>query len=108
MTLNQLYNKTISLKEPDQENENFDLPYLTYNGRLSMLADQFNKISIEETIKLVNENNSDRSALQIAGFLGFSNIFLYLLTFDADIYHQDEKMQNICHLICYKGEQRIY
>jgi ankyrin repeat protein len=72
-----------------------------------MIADEFNKLSIEETVRLVNDNKfSDRSALQISAFLGFSNIFLYLLTFDADIYHQDEKLQNFCHLIFYKGEQR--
>jgi ankyrin repeat protein len=106
-TLTQIYNKTITLKKPFQHDNNFDIAYLTYTGKLSMIADEFNKLSIEDTVKLVNDNNfSNRSALQISAFLGFSNIFLYLLTFDADIYHQDEKLQNFCHLIFYKGEQK--
>lgn len=114
MNLNQIYNKIINIKQPlELEHENaFDLKYLVYNGKLSVIADHFNKLSIEETIKLVNENKDDefncnRSCLQIAAFLGFQNIFLYLLTFDADIYHLDDKLQNICHLVSYKGENKI-
>jgi len=104
MNLNQIYNKTIQIKEPRTESDEFDLPYLVYNGKLSLIADYFNKLSIEETVKLVNQINDDRSSLQISAFLGFRNIFLYLLTFDADIYYLEENKQNICHLISYKGE----
>ena len=97
--------KTILLKEPIPENEEqFNLPYLVYNGKLSIIADYFNKQTIEETVRIVNQIKEDRSSLQIAAFLGFQNIFLYLLTFDADIYYLDENNQNICHFISYKGE----
>lgn len=104
MTLNQIYNKSIILKAPLIEPVDFDLFYYVYNGKLSIIADHFNKISISQTVKLVNQFKENRSNLQIAAFLGFSNIFLYLLTFDADIYHQDENLQNLCHFINYKGE----
>lgn len=104
MTLNQLYNKTIQLKEPTLEIDDFDLSYLVYNGKLSIIAEYVNKLTIEETVKLVNQIKEDRSSLQISAFLGFQNIFLYLLTFDADIYYLDENKQNICHFISYKGE----
>jgi len=104
MNLNQIYNKSIVLREPFLINEEFDLCFLVYNGKLSMLADYFNKMTIEDTVRLVNDVKEDRSSLQIAAFLGFQNIFLYLLTFDADIYYLDDKKQNICHFISYKGE----
>jgi len=108
MNLNQNYQKSIFLKEPIIDNPDiFNLHYLVYNGKLSIIADYFNKLSIEETIKIVNEIKEAKSCLQISAFLGFQNIFLYLLTFDSDIYHSDNLNQNVCHSICYKGEIKL-
>lgn len=104
--MNQLYNKTINItiKEPELD---FDLYYLSYNGKLTVIAEYFNGNTIEENKKIVSEVKDDKSALDITAFLGFGNIFLYLLTYDADPYRLDSKCQNTWHIICYKGENKI-
>jgi ankyrin repeat protein len=104
MNTNQLYNKTISIKNIIEEPNKFDLKYLTYHGKLTAIADYFNKLSIDKIKKVVNQDCEDKSPLDIAAFLGFNNIFLYLLTFNADPYKIDEKGQNALHGIFYKGE----
>jgi ankyrin repeat protein len=107
MNTNQLYNKTISVRPVTVESEYFDLYHLAYNGKLTGIVEQFNKLSIENCIKLINQNFDGKSPLDVAAFLGFSNIFLYLLTFSGDPYRLDEKGQNSLHLCCYKGELKI-
>ena len=48
-----------------------------------------------------------RNPLQIAAFLNFSNIFLYLLTYNADSGKIDSFLQNTWHILAYRGHTRI-
>lgn len=107
MNTNQLYCKTINLKNFENEPKSFDLKYLTYHGRLTIIADYFNKISIDNIKKIVNQECEDKSPVDIAAFLGFANLFLYFLTFNADIYKIDDHGQNALHGVFYKGEIKI-
>jgi ankyrin repeat protein len=107
MNTNQLYNKTITLRTFKEEPIDFELKYLTYHGKLTVMADLFNKLPVDKIKKIVNQECDDKSPVDIAAFLGFSNIFLYFLTFDADPYKLDEKGQNSLHGVFYKGEVRI-
>ena len=99
MNLNNIYSKPILNKEPIPETEDqFNLPYLLNKEKLSIIADYFIKLTIEETVGLVNLVKQDRSCVQVAA------IFLSLLTFDCDMYYLDENEQNICHFISCKCE----
>jgi len=106
--MNQLYNKSILLSEPLLEDENsFNLCYLVYHGKLTKIAEQFNKQPIKDSEDLVSMDTETKTPLEIAGYLGFKNIFLYLLTFGADPYHIDNLGQNLWHCCCYRGEINI-
>jgi ankyrin repeat protein len=108
MNLNQVYNKSILLKAPTNiSEEDFNLNSSTYNGKLTMIADHFNKLSINDCEKLTSELTDSTSSLQVAGYLGFSNIFLYLLTYNADPYHIDSKGQSLWHMLFYKGHTKV-
>jgi ankyrin repeat protein len=115
-SVNQQYNKTIKLKPHVEEcqldsNSEFDLVPLVYSGKLTMIADYFNKLSISECKQIVTLNNDDsndkKSPLCLSAFLDFPNIFLYLLTFDADPFEKDLKGQTSLHSIFYKGQLKI-
>ena len=111
MSKAQRYNKIISfrplLTEEDKVSD-FDLSYLTYNGKLTLIVEHFNskKCSLEECHSIVQEavsSDQGHNPLQIASFLNFSNIFLYLLTFGADPNKTDENNQNTWHILAYRG-----
>ena len=111
MSKAQRYNKIISfrplLTEEDKVSD-FDLSYLTYNGKLTLIVEHFNskKCSLEECHSIVQEavsSDQGHNPLQIASFLNFSNIFLYLLTFGADPNKIDENNQNTWHILAYRG-----
>ena len=111
MSKAQRYNKIISfrplLTEEDKVSD-FDLSYLTYNGKLTLIVEHFNskKCSLEECHSIVQEavsSDQGHNPLQIASFLNFSNIFLYLLTFGANPNKIDENNQNTWHILAYRG-----
>ena len=111
MSKAQRYNKIISfrplLTEEDKVSD-FDLSYLTYNGKLTLIVEHFNSkyCSLEEAHSIVQEaisSDQGHNPLQIASFLNFSNIFLYLLTFGADPNKKDENNQNTWHILAYRG-----
>ena len=86
-----LFNKTITLKNLSNEKSNgkFNLCNLTYKGKLTEIIDEFNKKSnsISHNTEIINSSFTEdgkRSPLQISAFLNFPNIFLFLLTYDAD------------------------
>ena len=88
--LNEQYNKKILINPiiPNEENESFDLCFFTYYGKLTNIVEIFNGISIDDAKEIVNNSFTEekkRNSLQIASFLNFSNIFLYLLTYDVQI-----------------------
>ena len=61
---------------------------------------------MEECHSIVQEavsSDQGHNPLQIASFLNFSNIFLYLLTFGADPNKIDENNQNTWHILAYRG-----
>ena len=106
--MNQLYNKSILISEPPLSEENyFDLTYLVYHGKLTVIAEYFNKMSIKDTEALTSPDSENKTPLEISGYLGYKNIFLYLLTYGADPYHIDKLGQNIWHCCCYRGEINI-
>ena len=114
--LSEHYNKKITLypfpsKLFDPESKfKIDLCYLTYYGKLTLIIDSFNKIEVSDSKELVSSlvtEEKKRNSLQIASFLNFPNIFLYLLTYDADPFYVDENNQNTWHFICYRGHSKI-
>lgn len=108
--MDKIYNKQITLKpvtslNPDSE---FDVTFFTYNGKITELADYFNRIKSETKInELVNIPNRDKSPLIMSAFLGFSNVFLYLLSYGADPYFTESHSRNIWHNLSYRGETKI-
>ena len=113
INLNQIYNKSIFLK-PHEFNENpkeFDLCYYVYHGKLTVIAHYFNSLPVYKCKEIVNtqkdKNNHDKFSLDIAAFLNFSNILLYLLTYDADPYVLDSNRQSVWHTLCYKGHYKL-
>lgn len=112
MNMNQVYNKSIAIKPPELPYEDkFDLCYYVYHGKLTIIADYFNKLPVENCRKIVKSetdlSNEKKTSLQIASFLNFPNIFLYLLSYDADPYHIDESGQSAWHICAYKGHTKI-
>ena len=121
--LNEQYNKKILIQPIDHENitnnlsnnnnttnNNFDLCFLTYHGKITFIFDKFNKLPINTSKSIVSNSFTvykKRNCLQLASFLNFPNIFLYLLTYDADQNYLDENHQNTWHFICYKGHWKI-
>ena len=107
------YNKTIRMKPIEKLSENekndFNLCFYVYQGKLTSIVEVFNHQKIENSIKIVKESVADknRNPLQIAAFLNFSNIFLYLLTFDADPGKLDDDFQSTWHILGYRGHTRI-
>ena len=84
MSKAQRYNKIISFRpliNEEDKTSDFDLSYLTYNGKLTLIVEKFNQknSSIEDNQSLVQETQSTdqgHTPLQIASFLNFSNIFI--------------------------------
>ena len=114
------YNKTISMKpieklEKEEEKvdkkdkKEFNLCFYVYQGKLTSIVEVFNHQLIKDSIKLVKESVTDkkRNPLQIAAFLNFPNIFLYLLTFGAEPGDIDEDQQSTWHILGYRGHTRI-
>ena len=112
MSITQHYNKIITF-EPliqDDNSEEFDLCYLTYNGKLTLIVEQFNHQPLDSSISIVQNSISEdqnHTPLQIASFLNYSNIFLYLLTFGADPNIQDYNLQNTWHILGYRGHIKL-
>ena len=109
-----LFNKTITLKNLSNEKSNgkFNLCNLTYKGKLTEIIDEFNKKSnsISHNTEIINSSFTEdgkRSPLQISAFLNFPNIFLFLLTYDADHLYCDEYNQSTWHIIGYRGHSRL-
>ena len=107
------YNKTISMKPIEKlgskNDKQFNLCFYVYQGKLTSIVEVFNHQPIKQSIKLVNESFTDknRNPLQIAAFLNYSNIFLYLLTFEADSGKVDDDLQSTWHILGYRGHTRI-
>lgn len=87
----------------------FDLIFFCYYGKITSIADyfNFNKLSIEKCIEIVNRSEdyvTKQSCLHVSVFLSFKNIFMYMLTFNANLFHLDINNRNFLHFIAYKGE----
>ena len=110
-----LFNKTISLANLSNKKTikgKFDLCALTYKGKLTEIIDEFNKKenSISHNTEVINNSFTEdgrRSPLQISSFLNFANIFLFLLTYDANHLYCDENNQSTWHIICYRGHSKL-
>ena len=116
--MNYNYNKTITMsqitkikkvKDEEEEKDDFDLCFYTYQGKLTTIVEGFNHKSEKEDNDLVlNSFSKDkRNPLQIAAFLNYSNIFLYLLTYNADSGKTDSFLQNTWHILAYRGHTKI-
>ena len=112
MSISQHYNKIISFRQPnlDESSNDFNLCYLTYYGKLTLIVEQFNHQPLEDSISIVEKSVSEdqkHTPLQIASFLNYSNIFLYLLTFDANPNSKDINSQNTWHILGYRGHPTL-
>ena len=113
MDIKTLYNKTISMKPIEKLKKNwekeFDLCFYVYQGKLTTIVEKFNHQDIKISIKIVKEAECDhrRNAIQIAAFLNNSNIFLYLLTFEAEHGKLDDDQQSVWHILGYRGHTRL-
>ena len=115
MSKAQRYNKIVSFRpliSEEDKTSDFDLSYLVYNGKLTLIVEKFNQknSSIENNESLVREAESTdqgHNPLQIASFLNFSNIFLYLLTFGANPNKKDNNNQNTWHILAYRGHPKL-
>lgn len=110
--MNSLYNKIISLPQPDDLNDNTNLCYLVYMGKLTTIADYFNntlKLPSKNIKELIDHslNKDGMSVLHISAFLGFKNIFLYMLTYSCDDMILDFNGRNFFHLLFYIGDSAI-
>ena len=81
MSVAQHYNKIISFVplHMDENSIHFDLCFLTYYGKLTLIVEQFNHEPIEQSLKIVQNSTAEdqnHNPLQIASFLNYSNIFL--------------------------------
>ena len=107
------YNKTILMnpieKMEKTEKNDLDLCFYTYQGKLTSIVDVFNHQDIKTSVKLVASKvtEKNRTPLHIAAFLNFPNIFLYLLTFEADSGKVDDNLQSTWHILAYRGHTRI-
>ena len=112
MSVTQHYNKIIifePLRKQDQSKD-FDLCFLTYYGKLTLIVEQFNHQPLDTSKNLVQNSISEdqnHTPLQIASFLNYSNIFLYLLTFDANPNIKDQNSQNTWHILGYRGHPKL-
>ena len=87
-----LFNETISLTNLSNKKINkgkFHLCRLTFKVKLTEIIDECNKKenSISHKTEVLNNSFTEdgrRSLLQISSFLNFANIFLFLLTYDAN------------------------
>ena len=112
MSVSQHYNKIIIFEPLTQQDnsEDFDLCYLTYYGKLTLIVEQFNHQPLDTSINIVQNSISEdqnHTPLQIASFLNFANIFLYLLTFDANPNIKDKNSQNTWHILAYRGHLKL-
>ena len=112
MSVSQHYNKIIKFQplKFDENSEVFDLCYYTYYGKLTLIVEEFNKEPLDKSISLVKEvvsQDQNHNPLQIASFLNYSNIFLYLLTFEADPLKKDQNSQNTWHILGYRGHPKL-
>ena len=113
MSIAQHYNKIISFEPPliqEENSEEFDLCYLTYYGKLTLIVEQFNHQPLDTSKSIVKNaisKDQNHTPLQIASFLNYPNIFLYLLTFDANHNIQDKNLQNTWHILGYRGHTKL-
>ena len=123
------YNKTITMTQIEKMKfkGEFDLCFYTYQGKLTSIIEEFNhipqkpedkkkkddktkqdeKIELNKKMVLNSFSEDKRNPLQIAAFLNFSNIFLYLLTYGADSGITDSNLQNTWHILAYRGHTKI-
>ena len=112
MSISQHYNKIITFEplRQDENSEEFDLCFYTYYGKLTLIVEQFNHQPLDTSISIVQNSISDdqnHTPLQIASFLNYSNIFLYLLTFGANPNIKDQNSQNTWHILGYRGHPKL-
>ena len=101
--------------KPEQFSSNAGLFPDTYAGKITRIADLFQKsrglISQSEMLMLIGQRDQGgRSPLDISCHLGFTNIALYLQmkkgTPSDMIFHElnvCEENRNCYHILCYKG-----
>ena len=86
--------------------DSFDLFGHAYSGELTPIVDYVNNNNESEVayISCSKESQHGKSALDIASYLGFRNIALYLLTLGSDPALTDNNQRNTFHTVGYRGE----
>eukprot|EP00826_Nyctotherus_ovalis_P035538 TRINITY_DN3059_c0_g3_i1.p1 TRINITY_DN3059_c0_g3~~TRINITY_DN3059_c0_g3_i1.p1 ORF type:complete len:647 (+),score=188.11 TRINITY_DN3059_c0_g3_i1:169-2109(+) len=85
----------------------FDLFKHVYAGELTAIVDHVNLAndpSEAEYLVSCKDDDNGKYALDLACYLGFRNIALYLLSLGADAGRTDDKGRNVFHTVGYRGE----
>ena len=91
---------------------NFDITNFVYYGRLTNIVDTFHSLKLSNYKDIIKDfidkstNKDGMSILHISTYLGFHNIFLYILTYFPNYYNLDINGRNFLHILCYKGETK--
>ncbi len=85
----------------------FDLFKHIYAGELTAIVDYVNTHYEENEIAYIaccKDDDNGKSALDLAAYLGFRNIALYLLSLGANPAQTDNRGRNTFHTIAYRGD----
>lgn len=83
----------------------FDLPDAIFEGKLTRIAEHFNTISDRDVEYILSrKDDHGRTPMDLACFLGFRNIVVYLLSWGGSPSIIDNFGRNAFYSLCYRGE----
>ena len=102
------YGKRETRKGLHKETEKpFELFENVYGGKLTTIVDHINYNFEENEIAYVaccKEEATEKTGLDIASYLGFQNIVMYLLSLNSNPCIIDKKKRNTFHTVAFRGE----
>jgi len=102
--------KTMTLSPPRLHGTTqraFDLFKHIYSGELTAIVDYVNGHYDKDEITYIaccKDDENNKSALDLAAYLGYHNIVLYLLSLGSNPADVDKKGRNTFHTIAYRGD----
>lgn len=87
---------TLSIYKPKELiTDEFDIFTMTYLGKLTAIVDYFESISENDVHYCLSEKDQrGNTPLDVACFLGFKNLILYFMKWNADALSLDSKQRN--------------
>jgi len=89
------------------ETTSFDLFKHVYAGELTAIVDHVNSTDDPNEMEYLTSSKDEENnkyALDLAAYLGFRNILVYLLSLGADPSKTDDKGRNAFHTVAYRGK----